>query len=306
MLISVIDPALIIFENEDWKNRKDHCYRRLEKLSLHLSIIRDEGIILIVSDEFLCHIWDNFPWNLSNGVIPELRDIREVILYAFERARRIKCKSSDRIEFSPDNIVCLHIASEKVIQSWKELVYGILAGEETRNDSPVISTWNPKSSSDEIPASLAVFIVTRDGDSSENYSIPLAWDKESWDIQLAKEEYWPDIDRCVDNHYKKNTSLRLHPMARKERIPFECTKKFTKSLFRYCEKNGDLRNSFIEALAKRVYGILDESLGDEHFGDIGDIRRFRVTNFWRVHYTIHKDKIILEEFGTHDIGGASD
>jgi hypothetical protein len=91
--------------------------------------------------------------------------------------------------------------------------------------------------------------------------------------------------------------MRRYPGVRERPIPLECTDAFWKSVDRLEER---LRRALIQALTKRAYGILDASLGDE---PLGEIRRFRVTDFWRVHYRDQGDRLTLEEFGPHSIGG---
>ena len=85
--------------------------------------------------------------------------------------------------------------------------------------------------------------------------------------------------------------------VRGQPIPFECTDGFWKSVDDYCQPN--MRHLLVKAIAKKVYGILDASLHDE---PLGQIRRFRVTTFWRVHYYELDDRLVLEEFGEHNMG----
>jgi len=134
---------------------------------------------------------------------------------------------------------------------------------------------------------------------SRVYHLPLVWDDDSWAIQLVTLEWWPDLSRCVELHFRTNPGMRHYPVAREQPIPFECTDAFWKSVDRFC-RDKQKRRSLIEALTKRVYGILDASLGDEPFGEV---RRFRVTDFWRVHYREEHDRLVLEEFGPHSMGG---
>ena len=58
--------------------------------------------------------------------------------------------------------------------------------------------------------------------------------------------------------------------------------------------------SMIESLTKRVYGVF-EGLGDEQIER--NKRRFRVTYFWRIHYRIEDDHMVLLAFGPHDMDG---
>ena len=48
----------------------------------------------------------------------------------------------------------------------------------------------------------------------------------------------------------------------------------------------------------------DGAMKDEDIARVlqGQIRRFRVTTFWRVHYYELDDRLVLEEFGEHNMG----
>ena len=107
------------------------------------------------------------------------------------------------------------------------------------------------------------------------------------------------MQRCIELHFRTNPGMRDYAEARERPMPFECTDAFWRSVERFCQGE-QLRRSLITALTKRAYGILDVSLGDE---SLGEIRRLRVTDFWRVHYREEGDRLVLEEFGPHSIGG---
>ena len=131
---------------------------------------------------------------------------------------------------------------------------------------------------------------------SDSYDLPLVWDEESWASQLASQDAWPDLQRCVEFYIQNNPALKNHTSALASPMPFVDTPAFWDSIETYCQP--PLRSLLIKAIAKRAYGILDASLGDEAFGSV---RRFRVTDFWRVHYTEQDGSLRLEQFGPHDM-----
>jgi hypothetical protein len=161
---------------------------------------------------------------------------------------------------------------------------------------PQIATW-------ETPAvhqydSVSITISDPKSATDIQFDLPLVWDDDSWAVQLVKHDWWPDLQRCVELEFKSNPAIRSHSMVRKEPMSFKSSKRFRDSLDRFCSDK-HLQRSLVEALTKKVYGIHDVGLGDER---LGDIRRFRVTDFWRVHYRMEDDRLVLLEFGPHDIG----
>ena len=100
----------------------------------------------------------------------------------------------------------------------------------------------------------------------------------------------------MELYWNANAAIQLLPRSTEKPIKFACTDQFRKSVDRFCTRA--LRQLVVKAIAKKVYGVLDSSLGDER---IGHSRRLRVTDYWRVHYRASMDGIILEEFGGHDM-----
>jgi len=120
------------------------------------------------------------------------------------------------------------------------------------------------------------------------------------DFPLMSEAEWPDLGKLIDQYFKTNLAMQNYPDLRNEPIPFECSDKFWKSIAQYCN-NAKMRDDLTKALAKKVYGMLDASLGDEQLTG-RKTRRFRVTRFWRVHYYQQGEQITLDEFGPHNMG----
>ena len=136
------------------------------------------------------------------------------------------------------------------------------------------------------------------GVDKEDHYVPLVWDENTWFSRMGSQEAWPDLQMCVEIYFRSNFGMQSHPQARQNPIPFEWTDSFWKSVDDLCQP--PMRQLLVKAIVKKVYGILDSKLHDER---IRNFRRFRVTDFWRVNYVERGGRIVLEEFGAHDIGG---
>jgi hypothetical protein len=299
MLLSALDPALLIHNYEDWQAKAWHCFRRCEALTLHRRVVREYDQKIAMSYEFAGLIYQSFPWNGDFRGISELRDLRQFILQELEKAIYIDTQAAREASLQPRGIVCQYVEDPEVVDAWKELLCGCVDATVLNEFDPQIATWETASLHEH---SRTMILTIHDSDAETAprvYSLPLVWDDDSWALQLVTQKWWPDLQRCVELHFRTNPGMRYYPKVREQPILFECTDAFRKSVERFC-KDEQLRRSLIEALAKRVYGILDASLGDE---SLGEVRRFRVTDFWRVHYHEEDDRLVLEEFGPHSIGG---
>ena len=296
MLLSALDPALLFYKVEDWQDRKPHCFDRFRALALHFRVTREYGQKIAMSDTFDGLIWQFFPWNANFKNISELRDLRQVMFSLLQRVERINTKMVGALSLEPVGIVCKYVEVPEVIGAWEELLCGCVDETGARFD-PQIATW-------ETPAvrqcqSISLTIFDPEAETDTQYNLPLVWDDDSWATQLVKQYWWPDLQRCVELEFRTNPGIRSHSMAREQQIPFECSRKFRESLDQFCNDK-QLQSSLVRALTKKVHGIHNAGLGDEQ---IGEIRRFRVTDFWRVHYRMEGNQLVLLEFGPHDIGG---
>ena len=295
MLLSAIDPALLMYQQEHWQTRQPHFFSRIRALALHRNIIRRYNQQIAISNEIAALVQQLFPWREDYKIIGELRDLRQFILEEFVRAHFItKTRRADEISLQPSNLTCGHIENIAVLDIWKELLCACVE-EETNTEFDVqVATW-------ETPVHLvnsqSVTITVSDDAGSEDYNLPLVWDENSWANRLHSQDPWPDLQRCAELYFKANFGMQSYPQAREHPIPFEWTDTFWKSLDDLCQPR--MRHLLVKAIAKKVYGILDSKLSDE---PLGQIRRFRVTDFWRVHYRQLNDRIVLEEFGEHDMG----
>jgi len=295
MLLSALDPALLFYKPEDWQARKTHCFDRFRALVLHFRATREYGQEIAMSGNLEGLIYQLFPWNADFKGISELRDLRNFVLNDMQRVKRIDINIAGDVDLSPAGIVCKYIEDPGVIAAWEELLNGCI-DEISAGFDPQIATWDTPA----VWQCDSMSFTIRDSEEKDvQYDLPLVWDGDSWAIQLAKQDWWPDLQRCVELEFKTNFGIRNHPDARKQPIPFKCSERFQGSLQRFCQDDG-LRRSLIESLTKRVYGV-SEGLGDEQIEH--SKRRFRVTYFWRIHYRIEDDHIVLLEFGPHDMDG---
>lgn len=296
MLLSAIDPALLFYKPEDWQSRKSHCFDRFVALVLHFRVTREYGQEIAVSRDLEGLIYKFFPWNADFRNIGELRDLRTFILNDMQRVEHIDTREARDVGIRPAGILCKYVEAQEIIDAWGKLLCGCVY----RTDAGTrlqIGTW-------ETPTvqrcnSVNLMVCSSEVEKDAQYNIPLVWDDDSWAVQLVREDWWPDLQRCVELEFKTNAGIKQYNKAREQPFPFKCSKTFMDSLNRFCNTR-DLQRSLVEAVTKRVYGILNAGLGDEQ---IGNIRRFRVTDFWRVHYRIEDGHIVLLEFGPHDMGG---
>ena len=296
MVVAVFDPALLIYLHDHWLSRQSHCFDRFNTLLLHRDQIRHYGLTMALSSALASVIYQSFPWHGEFDGIGELRDLRQFILEDLQRARYIEPESGGYLSLRPTGIICELVESPEVLVHCTRLVASCLLS----GLDPVIATWSgPVLNS--ATKTLVLAIQLSEKEDTKSLDVPLIWDDISRADKLVRQDWWPDLQRSVELFLKTDSGIRAHPATAEGPISFECSSSFWDSLDRYCTQPA-LRQRLIEAICKRVSGILDASLGDEPWGQM---RSFRVTYYWRVHYRRMRDRLVLEEFGPHDIGGAS-
>ena len=295
MLLSAFDPALLIYQHEHWQNRQPHFFSRIKALTQHRRFIKKYNQQIAMSEEFAGFVYQSFPWNGNFKSIGELRDLRQFILEELSRVRYIaKAGEAEEVSLQPDGLTCEYVGIPTILDVWKELLCACVEGESNSEFDVQVATWETPAYP-EHPPTIIVTINSATG--SEDYHLPLVWDEDGWVIRLASQDSWPDLRKCVEFYFMANPGMQNYYGVRGQPIPFECTDGFWKSVDDYCQPN--MRHLLVKAIAKKVYGILDASLHDE---PLGQIRRFRVTTFWRVHYYELDDRLVLEEFGEHNMG----
>jgi hypothetical protein len=298
MFLATLDPALLIYSYDHWQARAWHCFERCKALALHCRVVRKYEQRIAMSSEFAALVQESFPWNESFRGFSQLRDLRQFIFQDLQRAYYVDAQANGETGLEPDDVVCQEVEDSTVIDAWERLLRGCVDEAVLEEFEPVVATWETESLQCNTEIVLTIITNLERGSDVEVYHFPLIWNDDTWATHLATQDWWPDLHRCVELCFKTNPGMRDYPEARDDPIPFDWTQEFYRSLARFCVDR-NLRRRLIEALTKRVYEILDASLGDE---PLGDMRRLRVTDFWRVHYYEEGDQLILEEFCRHDTG----
>lgn len=301
MLLSAFDPALMIYQYADWRASEEHCLRRFSALALHRKMTREYGQKVAMSHGLASLILQYFPWSNGYRGISELRDLRHFILEELQKAHYLDPIAPSEADLQPSGIVCQCVDAPEVANSWRELLCACVDEALSGQFDPQIATWE----TDRLRESgglLTLRITYADtGGTSQALRLPLVWDHQSWAAQLAAQDWLPDLHRSVELCFQANPDMRCYQGVREEPLRFECAPAFSRSVDRYCQEDDALRHSLITALTKKVYGIRDAGLGDEEFGNV---RRFRVTRDFRVHYVKEDEVLVLLEFGHHSIGRA--
>ena len=297
MFLSALDPDLLIYNYADWQNREPHCWDRFGALALHRRMSREYDQKIAISNQFCALICQSFPWGTGYRNITELRDLRQFVLEDLQKAHYLEAQAGKNVTLQPTGIVCQHVGEAEIYEAWEALLCGCVDEGTLTEFVLQVAAWDtPTVRAHSGPMILTVHDL--DSDTETRHDLPIVWNEDSWATQLSTQDWWPDLQRCVELLFRTNPGLKGYPGVRAQPIPFECSSAFSGSLNHYCTTQY-LRISFIEALTKKVYGVTDASLGDER---IGTLSRFRVTRFWRVHYREESNRILLQEFGPHDIG----
>ena len=295
MLVSAIDPTLLIYSRDSWYYSQDNFFDRIKALALHRNNIRKYDQRVMISYDMAGLVQQGFPWKDDYKAIGAMRDLRQFILEEFIRARFVsKTREASEISLKPKSLTCWYILDTAILDAWKEMLCASVEEDSDSDIEPQIATW-------EMPIKFekaqSVTVTTMAKGGSRDFFVPLVWDDSSWAFRLNAQESWPDLHRCVELYAKANVGIQIYLTSKEQPIPFEYTPKFWKSVEDICQP--DMRHLLVKSIAKKVYGILDSGLRDEN---VGQFRRFRVSDFWRVHYQDFGNKIVLEEFGQHDMG----
>ena len=295
MLLSIIDPDLLVYERKHWESDFQQFIERLNTLILHRRFIRAHHQNIAITFELAAIVYEVFPWSSSYRDFPELRDLRLFMTQDLNRVQYVDSVPSQQVSPSPDGLTCRYVASSSILNAWRSLLGGCAKEQANSEKDFVVATWIALGNTIDTP----FLDVTLSGDiESETHSFLVAWDEGSWANCLASQSPWPDLKECVDLYYLTQPAIRNLPGVKDTPTDFICTDDFWKSVERFCKPN--MRQALIKAIAKKVYGVLDAGLHDEPLS--GGIRRLRVTEFWRIHYTYNQSVIVFQEFGEHNMG----
>ena len=293
MFQTTIDPDLLIYQEQQWRSDNVQCLLRLQALTNHRRFIAANGLQILISNEIAHFVYCTFPWNNDFGIVAELQDLKVFLYNDLASAKFIDARvQANTINLDPPDLTCVDTGITEIAAAWRKMLCVCVEVEEESEMEFVIATWNrPHKNQDR--SSLTILIDKRCGVSE--HLIPLAKSEENWVSRVDCLEYWPDIERCVQHYFAVNyENLNRY---RGDFSGLGWTDKFMESVMRHCENY--LRIKLIRAITKKFYGITDGSLRDEVFKSH---RRFRVDYSWRVHYRQIGDRIILDEFGSHDMG----
>lgn len=297
MLISILDPALLFYKLADWQNQEEHCYHRLGALALHSQTVQKYGQKMAMSDDLKDLMFRSFPWDGISQRIGGLHDLLNFMLHDLQTvADTIVTKRVAAIELEPAGVICEHVEKQEIIDAWEELLCSCM--DATDSYESLIATWETLA----VCKCKSVNLTIHNPDSrpDDQYDIPLVWDDDSWATQLVEQDWWPDLQKCVELEFKTNHGIRNHQEVREQPIPFEFGEEFYPSLDRFCTDDS-LRRSLVEALTRKVYGI---PVGRQRDKPIeGNKWRLWVTYSWRIHYRPEDDRIVFLKFGPHRIDG---
>ena len=258
-------------------------------------MVRKYGQRFVVSQNYLSSVYESFPWNPTYKNIPEMRDLRRFVLEELGKAYWADAEGiQGTTSLRPAGLTCQYVTNSDFWSAWMDLLRSCVASQTTLDFDVQVATWDAQATSGR--GQSMVLTVSRQG-KTEVHELPLIWDQKGWSDQLSAMDVWPDLQKCVELYYLGNSGLQDFAGVRTRPIPFGCTETFVKAAREL--GRGGVRLSLVKALTKRVYGVLDAGLVDEQFGEI---RRLRVTGFWRVHYREVGQRLIFEDFGEHDIG----
>ena len=193
----------------------------------------------------------------------------------FEQGARVDVSGWASLE--PDDLTCQFAR----IRCWMPGRSAASEKKPTEFDTQV-ATWEAPSSGDH----RALAVVFNNAGGSETHHLPLVWDENSWNGQLAVRDSWPDLQRCVELYFLANPGLRDYPVS-------EWTDGFWKSVGDFCEPK--MRGLLVKAIAKRVYSgrTPRRTLGGNSTVQSHPFLAGPLSSL-----TQH----CLEEFGEHDIG----
>lgn len=300
MILTVIDPALLIYDCGDLNTGRSCCIERLEALTNHREVIKKYNLRIAMSNSFTDLILSLFSWKQSGNNI--LRDLREFILIDLQKADYVDTDESIEVEISPKGVLCQYVECQDLVRAWGQILVGCVSGGNVAQCTSNITTWNCPAIVPLIELIIVAPIAYQTDKARHKYFIPLVWDYDSWANQLITQDWWPDLHLMVELTFITNTAIRNHVQARVSPMNFDCSDGFWQAANNFC-CDDYTRRSFVKALTKLIYGVHDKGLGLEPVQSRPGVYRFRVTRSVRVHYHMEGEKLMIDEIGPHRIGG---
>lgn len=297
-----IDPKVISYTSET-KDSSDDIKKFLIDLFKTLKIINNHNIKLILDDNTMNEVVTknpSIPFEKNKISDPRINsfynDAVKRLKMTLENARIVKFKESCSIRKDIENAI--YESDIEYLRLYELLLTGCSLNEKIETDIIL--------KSDNFPSEDLKITVECNSNCSKNfkkifncYELKLFEKKilESKVNDFLETGNIIKIQELLESNYKLNGSFSSFDGERKEPYKIECEKSFLKQVMNDCPKSE--RRKVLDAITKKAYGIYDKGLNDEVFKDC---RRFRVSDYWRIHYTEESDEIDLIEFGVHDIG----
>jgi hypothetical protein len=126
----------------------------------------------------------------------------------------------------------------------------------------------------------------------------LEWDRYGPDEAIDPLAGWPDLSACVASYMDLHPEMKQDGRTAGESAEFECSRRFLKSLDRYCTTRS-LRLRLLDSLAKCAYRVPCRGLRERPIKERDGLWHFYISASWRVFYRKHGNRIVFEEFGPH-------
>jgi hypothetical protein len=280
------DPALLLYDAQEWLRHEPHCDRRMEALIEHRDTCARLGGQVALTQELQIVFTQQFPWN-AHARVPQVRDLVRIVMDDLQRARFVQATDAAQTSVSELGALCQFVDMSVVAGPWKGLLGGLVKDDQRA----VVATWTASE-----PPALRVRAVSADG--SHSGELPIVWNAAGWAQQMGSASLWPDLTACVALFVEKDQAWRALTKARTPRA-LHYSDSFVGLAERELPSDSD-RGKLIKCLAKLMFNQRDEGLHDE---SVRDFRRCRVTISRRLHYRETGDVIQLLKVGPHRLDG---
>ena len=233
MFLSALDPALLIYELEDWVGNEAHCLSRLDALRMHRKMLREHEQPIVTTDDLDAILYGTFPLNPQYKNIAELYDVRRFIFEDLQRAHRVSPQLEKLVTLQPEGITCTHLVTANGRQSLGGIASWMCGGGDPKPATPYKSLPGRKMHPGQLPETMTL-TVTGESETA-TYLLPVVWDADSWLTQLAPLDAWPDFQRCVELCFLADPGMRSFERVRERPLPFEWTDRFEKSVGALCQ-----------------------------------------------------------------------
>jgi len=286
-LSAVIDPSLLVFRFPNWRDGSDDWDERRDALVQHVSVLRRFQVPCIATVDFLNVVLSRQPWAESIDRMPELRDLRLFVTGELAKANFIEPRDLGPLSVSPVDSMCRHVEGDmELIRSWHELLSAVL-------DEPIVLALWPSSA-----CAGSCLIHVEAPEAGVSRTVPGVSDEESWAATIPSfVDYWPDLERLVDLECMATPALRTARMVSTMRL--RLLDGFLDSVIG-AGVDAATRGALVRVVAKRLCGVVDAGMGNEK---VGAFWRMRASDYWRIHYELDGDELVLRRFGPHRLEG---